>query len=192
VDGFPAPRSPYLPRRFRAMRTLIERFAMDGLRPGLDWLIAHQPDPCRTSILHLDYHPLNVIRRPDGTLVVLDWTYADCGDVHLDVGMTLMMLEAVPIAGHSWWDRLATRVGRSVEAQGYLQRYRRHQPLDAARLDYYRAWSTLHQLVRYGRWLRADPAASDCKPSVVVHLGPHVLEALYRYFRRWTGIDVRL
>ncbi len=191
--GLPARLGPGLARRFAAMRTAIAQVGLAGLTPGLDWLEAHQPaEPEVPCILHLDYHPLNLIVRPDSSLAVLDWTYADLGDPHLDVGTTLMMLEAIPIAADSAWAWLAMRVGRPVLTQWYLHSYQRRHALDPDRLNYYRAWAALHQLVRYGRWLRAGPEAYDCKASATEHLSPAVLDAVARYFRRWSGVAVRL
>ena len=43
ADGFPAPEGEFLPRQFRDMREMIEEFALDGLRPGVDWLEAGTP-----------------------------------------------------------------------------------------------------------------------------------------------------
>jgi hypothetical protein len=64
------------------------------LRPGLDWLSLHRPPPSRpASLLHLDWHPLNLIRGEGGGLTVLDWTEADVGDPHADLGTALMMIE---------------------------------------------------------------------------------------------------
>jgi aminoglycoside phosphotransferase (APT) family kinase protein len=190
---FPALVVPFHECRFSAMRSAITQFGMGGLLPGLDWLEEHQPSaPDSPSIVHMDYHPLNLIVRDDGSLAVLDWTYADLGDPHCDVGITLMLLEAVPVAGVSLRHRLAIQIGRSAVAWWYLHTYCRHRPLDRDRLNYYRAWSALNQLVRYGRRLRAGPQECDCKPSVIEHQSPHVIDSVCRYFHRWAGVTVGL
>jgi aminoglycoside phosphotransferase (APT) family kinase protein len=188
---FPSLEGTFHERHFSALRSAIAPFSLDGLTSGLDWLETHQPSmPESASILHMDYHPLNLIVRADGSLAVLDWTYADLGDPHCDVGMTMMLLETVPASGDHLGHRLAIGIGRPAVAWWYLHSYRRHRPLDQDRLNYYRAWSALHQLVRYGRRLRAEPEESDCKPSTAEYLGPRVIDSVCRYFQRWSGVPV--
>jgi len=197
ADGFPAPSGPFLERRLREMEADIARHGLGGLEPGLDWLRRRRPaDPARPSILHLDFHPLNLIERDDDSLGVLDWTYADVGDPHADVATTLMLLECVPATAKGLWERFAVLVGRPVMrpllSWWYRRAYNRRRPLDEERLSYYGAWSALRQLVRYGRCLRAGPEACGCKPSLLDHLDSRLLNVLGRYFRRCSGVAVSL
>jgi aminoglycoside phosphotransferase (APT) family kinase protein len=192
-DGFPRAPGLFLARSLATLRRAMEVHGMDGLIPGQDWLEVHAPPaPAMPSVLHLDYHPLNLIERDDGTLVVLDWTYADLGDPHADVATTLLLLECAPVHGASLLERMATCVGRPVTAAWYLHCYRHQRPLDDDRLTYFKAWSALGLLVRYGRWLRAGPESSGCKASLIEHLDGDFLGTLCRYFHRCTGIDVLL
>lgn len=47
------------------------------------------------TLVHLDYHPLNVI--VDGTgMAVIDWAYAAAGDVRADLALTAVALEIAP------------------------------------------------------------------------------------------------
>jgi aminoglycoside phosphotransferase (APT) family kinase protein len=48
------------------------------------------------SLLHLDFHPLNVLMGPDGP-VVIDWTNARPGPPGLDVAMSAMILAGVAL-----------------------------------------------------------------------------------------------
>ena len=196
-DGFPAPSGPFLERRLREMEEDVGRYKLGGLKPGLDWLRRRRPaDPAQPSILHLDFHPLNLIERDDDSLGVLDWTYADVGDPHADVATTLMLLECVPASAKGLWERFALLVGRPVMrpllSWWYRRAYNRRRPLDEDRLTYYGAWAALRQLVRHGRCLRAGPEACGCKPSLLEHLNSGLLDVLGRYFRRCSGIAVRL
>jgi len=190
-DGFPAPPGPFLERHLGETRAAIARHGLRGLLPGLDWLHARRPpEPASPSILHLDFHPLNLIARADGSLGVLDWTYADRGDPHADVATTLLILDCFPAATRNPWHRLCLVVGRPVVRWCYRRAYARLRPLDEGRLAYYRAWSALRHLVRYGSWLRAGPEANGCKCSLVEHAGPGLLTTLCHYFRRWAGVEV--
>ncbi len=48
------------------------------------------------SLLHLDFHPLNVLMGPDGP-VVIDWTNARPGPPGLDVAMSALILAGVTL-----------------------------------------------------------------------------------------------
>jgi aminoglycoside phosphotransferase (APT) family kinase protein len=50
------------------------------------------------ALLHLDFHPSNVVLAPDGgdVAAVLDWTNCRAGDPRADVARTLVMLDAAP------------------------------------------------------------------------------------------------
>jgi aminoglycoside phosphotransferase (APT) family kinase protein len=193
ADGVPLAAGPFLPRRLEELRSLIGEYGLVGLRPGLDWLSLHRPPPSRqASLLHLDWHPLNLIRGADGGLTVLDWTEADVGDPHADLATTLLMIECLPHPAGGLWGRAAVPVGRWLTRGGYLAGYRRERPVDGRRLTYYRAWAALRRLAVYGRWLRAGPASTGAKPSAARHLRPGHLRDLCRYFERFTGTRVRL
>ena len=86
----PASPRPLLDRTLDEIRDGIKATTcLHGLKPGLAWLHAHRPAPPRTpSILHLDFHPFNVIHRPGSFPVVLDWDAADIGDPHADIATT--------------------------------------------------------------------------------------------------------
>jgi len=63
-----------------------------GLREGWARLLAHREDLLRLveglprTLCHLDAWVSNVIRRPDGEVVLLDWTFAGDGAVGEDLG----------------------------------------------------------------------------------------------------------
>jgi aminoglycoside phosphotransferase (APT) family kinase protein len=127
---------------------------------------------------------------------VLDWTNADLGDPHADVATTLLLLECVPAPAKGWWESKALLIGRPLFrpllSWWYGRTYRRRRPLDEGRLAYYRAWSALRYLARYGCCLRDGAEAVGCKSSLVEHLDPGLLDALARCFRRWSGVAVSL
>jgi len=55
----------------------IERHALDGLRPAMQWLLMHQPpSPARPVICHGDFHPQNVMMVRGVVTGVLDWPNA--------------------------------------------------------------------------------------------------------------------
>jgi len=192
-DDFPAPRGEFLGRQLDQVAAVIREHGLHGLAPGLDWLRAHRPaPPASPRILHLDFHPLNLIRRADGSLAVIDWTYADVGDPHADVATTLMLMQCVAVQAQGVWERLAIFCGRPMLWWQYVHAYRRRAPLDWDRLAYYRPYAALRRLARYGRWLHAGPEVTGSKPSLLEHLSPAHLAALSGYFHTWTGVAVRI
>ena len=54
------------------------------------------PWPGGESLLHLDFHPFNILMGPDGP-VVIDWTNAHNGPPGLDVAMSALILAGVTL-----------------------------------------------------------------------------------------------
>jgi aminoglycoside phosphotransferase (APT) family kinase protein len=193
AERCPSLPSPFLERSLAASAHDIEACGLDGLKPGLDWLEAHRPSaPPALSVLHLDFHPCNLIQRKNGSLVVLDWSDADVGDFHADLGTSAMLLDCAPADDMSAWDRLSTWAGRSVFLAWYLHVYRQSDRVEEDKLAYYRAWTAFRRLCRYGSWLCVGPAATGYKPAAVRHICADYLRTLTDYFQKWSGVDVCL
>lgn len=192
--GFPKPAERYLGIHPGGTEAIIRHYNLKGLERGFRWLQDYQPSSITTpSILHLDFHPLNLlVPRNGGTLTVIDWTYAEIGDPHADVATTLMLLECVPVLGQQFLERCATRIGRHFLRRSYLAEYSSLRAIDEERLAYYRAWAALRRLAQYGRWLSAGPACSGCKTSLLARLDLGHLIKLEEYFTKWTGVEVHL
>lgn len=191
---FQAPPQPLLERSLDRLGDAIHEYSLDDLRVGLDWLRARRPPgPETLSILHLDFHPNNVMvlpdRQPSG---VLDWCEADVGDRHADVATTLLLLHAAPAEVRTLGERLLARPARWSMVRHYWDVYTRGCRLDRGRVRYYLAWAALRRMAMYGMWLRAGPESTGSKPAVLQHLTPEHVEALRRGVRRWTGVEVRL
>jgi aminoglycoside phosphotransferase (APT) family kinase protein len=193
TETFPNSRRPLLERSVAEMASLIHRLRLSALAPGIDWLRTHRPqEPAVPVIVHLDFHPLNLIQRDGRDLVVIDWDTADLGDPHADIATTLLLLRHAPNEGKNLWERLLIDTGRSILATVYLAICRRHMSIDDAKLAYYEAWAVLQRLVRYGKLLRAGPQAIGAKPSLCKHLSRDHVETLARRFQRLTGVALRL
>jgi aminoglycoside phosphotransferase (APT) family kinase protein len=193
TDGFPALPGSLLVRRLDELATVIEDHHLEELRPGLDWLCVNQPNPpAKASILHLDFHPLNLIVNRDRALVVLDWSEADLGDPHADVGTSVMFMECLPPIKITRLQRLAILAGRCIFLSKYLSAYRRHLPLEEEKLAYYRALAAFRRLCNYGRWLQDGPEVSGNKPSMLECVTAKHCHALERYFTKWTTVRIQL
>ncbi len=84
------------------------------------------------SILHLDFHPANVMMSPTGP-VVIDWTNARAGPTWLDTSHTEVLLRTGEAPGNALV-RAVTTAGRVEFVRAYRQTYGK---VDAAvaRLD---------------------------------------------------------
>jgi aminoglycoside phosphotransferase (APT) family kinase protein len=60
------------------------------------WLDAHRPEPVPLSLIHGDFQSSNLMRLPDGTIVVLDWELAQIGDPREDLGYFKAVAQAAP------------------------------------------------------------------------------------------------
>jgi aminoglycoside phosphotransferase (APT) family kinase protein len=69
---------------------------LSAFAPVLDWLEARRDQvPCgRPAPVHWDFHPANVILKPDGSAVVIDWTQIQVSDPRFDLGWTLLLTGA--------------------------------------------------------------------------------------------------
>lgn len=67
-------------------------------RPSLQAELRRRRD-LRPSLLHLDYHPLNVLCDGDRITAVLDWVNSRAGDPRADVARTTAILRASPAPG---------------------------------------------------------------------------------------------
>ena len=73
---------------------------LDGLDPSLEPLrsqFAHIPDQDR--LLHLDYHPLNVIDHGGAITGVIDWENTRSGPPHIDLARSRAILQATLLSG---------------------------------------------------------------------------------------------
>jgi aminoglycoside phosphotransferase (APT) family kinase protein len=193
VDGFPVPPGPFLDRRLDELESLTGTHELDGLRPGLDWLHAGRPAaPASVAIVHLDFHPVNIMDPEGREPTLLDWSEADVGDPHADVATTILLIHSAPLQNAVLAERLIAPVTRWALIRRYLRVYRQHVSLHLPTLRYYLACAALRRLAVYGMWLHAGPQANGCKPSSIRHVEPGHVGILRECFRHWTGVGVRL
>jgi aminoglycoside phosphotransferase (APT) family kinase protein len=186
---FPGGSKNLLERSLQAMAERIDEHGLQHLQPGLKWLRNHRPAKPRTPrILHLDYHPLNLIQTKDRGVVVIDWAFADVGDPHADVASTLMLIACAPNLGKNCWEQMVMRRGRWLLGRIYENAYRRERELDDAKLTYYRAWAALRRLIFYERWRHDGPGVTGAKAVSIHHLRPEYLDSLARYFEEMSGV----
>ena len=127
--------------------------AHPGLRPGVDWLLAHRPpEPARLAICHGDFHPLNVLMSGREVTAVLDWPNAVVADSAYDVAATKVILAFVPVSlmPVPAPARAVIQVARLVMVKRYTAGMRRRRPMAPPVLAYYEAVACMRHLVRVG------------------------------------------
>lgn len=193
VSDFPVSAGPHLPRSLKSLEQIIRDCNLDGVAPGLEWLQSHQPEPAaKPCIVHLDYHPLNLLVREGRFEAVLDWNDADVGDYHADVAATLLLVDVCPVRMHSWRHWLVSLPGQGILRRRYLRAYRRRMPIDARKLRYYLAWAALRRLLMWAHWLYAGPLAAGVRPGTLHELTRPRLAFVAHYFERYSGVAVHL
>lgn len=191
-ESLAAAAAGFLDRTLGELGQLIAAYDLRGLQPGLDWLARHRPQPGReAAIVHLDWHPLNLIRDNHNRLWALDWSESDMGDPHADVAMSLVLLRYAPVECRKWWELLAVPLGRDWIIRRYWYPYSRQGRLDERRLSYYLGWAVLRRLAFYGRWQVGGPSSTGSKQEVLRYLQQSHLDELCRAFRCWTGVRIR-
>ena len=192
VEGLPVPERSFLDRQLETLEAAVQEHGLTGLAPGMDWLRAHRPpEPETPSLLHLDFHPKNLLTRQGRIAAVLDWSESDFGDRHADLGAALTLMDAGPLEDASWLDRVMLPIGRFFMRAQYCRGYASRLPLDRKRLHYYQAWGALRRLSWYGCWVCAGPHVMGYKPGAVQHVRRRHVAALERYFEKYTGVAVQ-
>jgi aminoglycoside phosphotransferase (APT) family kinase protein len=175
-----------LGRAFGRMQAQIHQVQATALAaaPAVDWIGWYNAADAelqarlrasaghRRQLLHLDYHPLNVLTHATGVSAVLDWANACAGDPRADLARTYTILLVEPhMPGR---EPLWYRAARRLLAQTWLAGYR---SVAGPLLDMpmFFAWA--------GAVMAADLAPRVDDPQSWWQ--PAHLERIRRWTRRW-------
>jgi aminoglycoside phosphotransferase (APT) family kinase protein len=77
---------------YRYRRGIVDS-GIPWMEPLIDWLYARRAaiTPYGVSVLHRDFHPLNVMLREDGSPAVIDWGACSVGDYRYDLAWTMLL-----------------------------------------------------------------------------------------------------
>jgi aminoglycoside phosphotransferase (APT) family kinase protein len=105
-----------------ARQTTEAPAALDILAATETWLRTHRNDvPCqRFCALHKDYHPGNVIVRPDGSFCVIDWSQFGIGDPRYDLAWTSMHFDN-PIAHSRLLECYQEAMGEEIDHFNFFE-----------------------------------------------------------------------
>ncbi|HEU4760618.1 MAG TPA: aminoglycoside phosphotransferase family protein [Dehalococcoidia bacterium] len=88
--------------------------------PDVDALAA-RVDLAANALLHLDYHPVNILTDGERITAVVDWTNAAAGDPRADVARTVSLISAGPVPPHPLRPLLS--MARGLLVRGWLRGY---------------------------------------------------------------------
>jgi aminoglycoside phosphotransferase (APT) family kinase protein len=163
-------------------KAFVAGFGLDTL-PGapelLRWMEARQSDvPCsRLSVTHGDYHPNNVLLRPDGSPCVIDWPNVDVGDYRMDLAWTLLL----------------TSTYRNPEMRSLLlSEYERGAGRAVERIEYFEVLASARRLYGIYISLKSGPERLGMRPESALLMREQAdhIQNVYRWHIERTGIPL--
>ena len=169
IDGFPvSPETVSVEGQLAAVREYIGRAPSHGFDAAVAWLETERSraGEAAPSLLHNDFHPLNVLVGSDGALTVIDWSDARIGDRHFDVGRTVALLYFAKIAATSRVERLALLALRGPMRRWHVRGYERVHPIDPVALHYWETYHTLRSSVQLAELGAGDAPLTEMARTI--------------------------
>jgi aminoglycoside phosphotransferase (APT) family kinase protein len=160
-------------------RGLITQFGLQGFLPILDWLGERRDRvPCeQPTVVHLDFHPENILLRADGQAFVIDWTQVDISDPRFDLAWTLLLIGA--------YEGPAAR-------QAVFSEYQRLAGQPVAQLEFFDVFACAKRLASVVLSIAAGAENFGMRPgaeeTMKRQLGP--LRGVYDLLLERTGISI--
>jgi len=187
--------SPLLDRVLAIIAARVETGPLPGLREALNLVTerAARFRAVRDSLVHMDYHPLNVMVEGVRVTGVLDWVNTDVGDRHLDAAMTAVILSSSAMEKPRWMrDNVVGNGLRASFAALYVPLYHAMAPMDFERFRYCQAVAALLRLSMLGMMRARGPEVVGFRREAIEEVTPAVVRLLSRYATRKSGAAVRL
>ncbi|HEY6393944.1 MAG TPA: phosphotransferase, partial [Candidatus Binataceae bacterium] len=187
--------TPLLDRVLAIITERVEKGPLPGLKEALG-RVAQRAAWFRTAapaLLHMDYHPLNVMVQGVRVTGVIDWVNTDVGDRHLDAAMTAVILSSSALEKPRWMrDNLVGNSLRTSFASLYIPLYHAMAPLDFERFRYCQAVAALLRLSMLGMMRAHGAETVGFRPEAISEVTPAVVRLLSRYASRKSGASVGL
>jgi aminoglycoside phosphotransferase (APT) family kinase protein len=181
-----------------AVETIAAR-VLEGPLPGLADALARlrrgaaQFQHAPSSLLHLDYHPQNVLVRGFRVTGIIDWANAAIGDRHFDAATTAVILSTSAMEHPRWMrDNAAGNNLRRVFNALYLALYHASAPMELRRLRYYQGLAGTLRLSMLGMMRTRGPQSVGFRPGAISEVTPSVMRLLCAYVARKTGAAVTI
>ena len=144
-------------------------------------------------IVHMDYHPQNVIVRGMRVSGVIDWVCADRGDRHLDAATTSAILATSAMDRPRWMrDNPIGNSLRALFAALYFPAYHALAPMELDRFRYCQAVAALFRLSTLGMMRARGPESVGYRPAAIANVTAGVVRLLSRYAARKSGVPVSI
>ncbi|MGH7933267.1 MAG: phosphotransferase family protein [Candidatus Binataceae bacterium] len=195
AENDPPASAPLLDRMLDLVADRVERAPLPGLMDALTHLRerAARFRQAPPALLHLDYHPQNVIVRGLRVTGVIDWVNADRGDRHLDAATTAVILASSTMDRPRWMrDNAAGNSLRKLFASLYIPMYHALAPMEFERFRYCQAVTALLRLSTFGMMRVCGPESIGYRPDSIENITPAVVRLLSRYAARKSGAAVNL
>jgi aminoglycoside phosphotransferase (APT) family kinase protein len=145
------------------------------------------------ALVHMDYHPQNVIVRGLRVTGVIDWVSADRGDRHLDAATTSAILATSAMDRPRWMrDNPIGNTLRAFFAALYFPAYHALAPMELDRFHYCQAVAAMYRLSTFGMMRARGPASVGFRPEAIANVTPDVVRLLSRYASRKSALPVSL
>jgi hypothetical protein len=191
-----APRDlPLLERLFRIIERRIEEGPLPGLRDAMIVLRqrASRYSPAPPTLIHMDYHPQNVMVSAFRVTGVLDWVNADFGDRYLCAATTAVILSTTTMAEPYWMgENIAGNSLRSLFAFLYVPLYHSAAPMELERFRYAQGVAALLRLSMFGMMRVRGPESVGFRSEANENVTPSVVRLLSRYASRKIGVPASI
>jgi aminoglycoside phosphotransferase (APT) family kinase protein len=187
--------TPLLDRLLAIIADRIERGPLPGLQDALARL---REDAARfrdspNALVHMDYHPRNVIVKGTRVCGVIDWVNADRGDRHLCAATTATILASSAMEHPRWMgDNPVGNVLRTLFTSLYIPLYHAMAPMEWDRFRYAQAVAALLRLSALGMMRVQGPETVGYRPEAIQQVTPSVVRLLSRYTARKSGVPVNI
>ena len=186
---------PLLERLLRIIERRIEEAPLPGLRDALASLRrrASRYSPAPPTIVHMDYHPQNVMVSGVRVRGVLDWVNADLGDRYLCAATTAVILSSSAMEQPRWMrENIAGNSLRSLFAFLYLPLYHACAPIELERFRFSQGVAALLRLSMFGMMHARGPESVGFRPEAIENVTPSVIRLLSRYASRKAGVPATI
>jgi aminoglycoside phosphotransferase (APT) family kinase protein len=187
--------APLLDRMLKIIEQRVALGPLPGLKEAHARLAARAAEfrSAPLSLVHMDYHPQNVVVQGFRVNGVIDWVNTDIGDRHLDAAMTAAILSSSALEHPRWMrDNVAGNSLRALFTSLYIPLYHAMAPLDFERFRYCQAVGSLLRLSMLGMMRTRGAEVVGFRPEAIGEVTPAVVRLLSRYAARKSGAAVRL
>lgn len=150
-----------------------------GMLPIIEWLEAHRHMvPCaHPSPVHWDFHPGNILLRPDGSAVVIDWSGFTVSDSRFDLAWSLLLV--LSHSGVEMRDRL-------------LREYEQAAGAVVEQLEFFEVFACARRLFSIVVSLSGDAQRLGLRPDAPLMMQSNSagFERVYSLLRQRTGIRI--